>query len=87
MLFTCAKVSGASLFYAALTIRSLLKLLSPSELELKLQKVEGENAVKEANLRENVKLLTKENDRLLHLSVERMQVMQVKGTYFFHSSQ
>lgn len=64
----------------------LRRFLSPSELELKLQKTEGESAVKEAHLRENVKLLTKENDRLSHLSLERMQTVQVKGTYFFHSS-
>lgn len=61
--------------------------MSLSELELKLQKNEEENNVKEANLRENVKRLTKENNRLLHLSMERLQIMQVKGTYFFHSSE
>lgn len=54
--------------------------LSRSELELKLLKMEEEQAVKEANLRENVKLLTKDNEKLLNLSAERMQTIQVKGT-------
>lgn len=54
--------------------------LSRSELELKLLKMEEEQAVKEANLRENVKPLTKDNQKLLNLSVERMQIIQVKGT-------
>lgn len=54
--------------------------LSPSELELKLLKMEEEQAAKEASLRENLTLLTEDNEKLLNLSVERMQMIQVKGT-------
>lgn len=52
-----------------------------------MRKMEEERAEKEANLRENVELLTKENDRLLPLLEERMQIIQVKAAYFFHSPQ
>lgn len=49
--------------------------------------MEAEHAVKEANLREKVAHLTKDNGRLLNLSVERMQMIQVKGTDFLQSTQ
>ncbi|TWW80780.1 hypothetical protein D4764_01G0005950 [Takifugu flavidus] len=48
------------------------------ELELKLRNMEEEHAVKEANLRETVTHLTKDNGRLSNLSVERMQMIQEK---------
>lgn len=57
------------------------------ELELKLKKMERDNAIKEVKLRDNVKHLTRENDRLSHLSAERMQIMQVRGADCFHASQ
>lgn len=56
--------------------------MSRPELELKLRNMEEEHAVKEANLRENVSRLSKDNSRLSNLSVERMQMIQVKGTDF-----
>lgn len=49
--------------------------------------MEEEHAVKEANLRETVTRLTKDNGRLSNLSLERMQMIQVKGTDFLQSSQ
>ncbi|XP_029692276.1 coiled-coil domain-containing protein 89 isoform X1 [Takifugu rubripes] len=48
------------------------------ELELKLRNMEEEHVVKEANLRETVTHLTKDNGRLSNLSVERMQMIQEK---------
>lgn len=47
--------------------------------------MEEEHVVKEANLRETVTHLTKDNGRLSNLSVERMQMIQVKGTDFLQS--
>lgn len=60
---------------------------SRPELELKLRNMEEEHAVKEAKLRETVTHLTKDNGRLLNLSAERMQMIQVKGTDFLQSTQ
>lgn len=62
-------------------------LSSRPELELKLRNMEEEHAVKEANLRETVTRLTKDNSRLSNLSLERMQMIQVKETDFLQSSQ
>lgn len=50
---------------------------SSSDLEMKLQNVEGEQALKDINLRESITRLTKERDKLLHLSMERGEVIQV----------
>ncbi|XP_077947229.1 coiled-coil domain-containing protein 89 isoform X2 [Gasterosteus aculeatus] len=49
-----------------------------NDLEMKLQNAEGEQALKDINLRESITRLTKERDKLLHLSMERGEVIQEK---------
>ncbi|XP_044072148.1 coiled-coil domain-containing protein 89 [Siniperca chuatsi] len=48
------------------------------DLKLKLQKAEEEHALKEINLKESITSVTKEKDKLLHLSMERGKVIQEK---------
>uniref|UniRef100_H2V9M3 Uncharacterized protein n=1 Tax=Takifugu rubripes TaxID=31033 RepID=H2V9M3_TAKRU len=89
MRFTSVKVDGSRLFYTAFTSYKhfvITVLSSRPELELKLRNMEEEHVVKEANLRETVTHLTKDNGRLSNLSVERMQMIQVKGTDFLQLS-
>ncbi|KAL6100788.1 ccdc89 [Pungitius sinensis] len=49
-----------------------------NDLEMKLQKAEEEQALKDIDLRESITCLTKERDKLLHLSMERGKVIQEK---------
>ncbi|XP_054471946.1 coiled-coil domain-containing protein 89 [Anoplopoma fimbria] len=48
------------------------------DLKMKLQKTEEEHALKKIYLRESITSLTKERDKLLHLSMERGKVIQEK---------
>ncbi|KAG8000682.1 Coiled-coil domain-containing protein 89, partial [Nibea albiflora] len=48
------------------------------DLKLKLQKAEEEQALMEVSMRESIKCLTTEKDKLLHLSMERGKVIQEK---------
>ncbi|TKS67242.1 Coiled-coil domain-containing protein 89 [Collichthys lucidus] len=53
------------------------------DLKLKLQKAEEEQALKEVNMRESIKCLTKEKDKLLHLSMERGKVIQMNYHFMY----
>ncbi|XP_038576399.1 coiled-coil domain-containing protein 89 isoform X1 [Micropterus salmoides] len=48
------------------------------DLKLKLQKAEEQHALKEINMRGSITSLTKEKDKLLHLSMKRGKVIQEK---------
>ncbi|XP_070694741.1 coiled-coil domain-containing protein 89 [Pempheris klunzingeri] len=48
------------------------------DLHLKLQKTEEELALNEVNMRESITSLTREKDKLLHLSMERGRMIQEK---------
>ncbi|KAM7380566.1 hypothetical protein PAMP_003853 [Pampus punctatissimus] len=48
------------------------------DLKLQLQNAKEEHTLKEINMRESIASLTKEKDKLLHLSVERGKIIQEK---------
>lgn len=63
--------------YKLQALLNMAFFLNQTDLKLKLQKAEEEQALKEVNMRESIKCLTKEKDKLLYLSMERGKVIQV----------
>lgn len=57
-------------------------IFSHSDLKLQLQNTGEESALKESSMRESITSLTKEKDKLLHISVERGKIIQVTEEFF-----